>query len=51
MLMQKIRQDAHERGYPRIELDVWSFNDEAMRFYASVGMRPFRTFMEMDAER
>lgn len=47
-LMQALRALAREKGYPRIELDVWAFNQEARQFYEAAGMKAFRTFMEMD---
>ena len=47
-LMDALKQLAREKGYPRIELDVWGFNEGAKQFYEAVGMKPFRTFMEMD---
>jgi len=47
-LMERLEQLAREKGYPRIELDVWSFNESARRFYEASGMTPFRTFMEMN---
>lgn len=34
------------RGYDRIELDVWSFNEDALRFYESIGFRTYRRYME-----
>ena len=49
-LMDAIRTDARENGYPRIELDVWAFNEGARQFYEAVGMKCFRYFMEMDTQ-
>ena len=48
-LMEALKAMACEQGYPRIELDVWDFNQGARQFYEAAGMKPFRTFMEMDA--
>ena len=48
LLMEALKKLAREKGYPRIELDVWSFNEGARQFYEAAGMKPFRTFMEMD---
>jgi len=50
MLMDAVRKCAKESGYPRIELDVWAFNEGAKQFYEAVGMKPFRYFMEMNAD-
>ena len=47
-LMERLKQLAREKGYSRIELDVWGFNESAKRFYEASGMTPFRTFMEMN---
>lgn len=48
-MMDFIRQDAKEKGFPRIELDVWAFNEEAVRFYEAMGLRTYRSFLEMEA--
>ena len=48
LLMETLRTTAREKGYPRIELDVWSFNEGAKQFYEAAGMHAFRTYMEMD---
>ena len=49
-LMEKLKQMAFAKGYSRIELDVWGFNEGAKQFYEAVGMKSYRTFMEMDIE-
>lgn len=49
-LMEALKQLAREKGCPRIELDVWSFNEGAKQFYEAAGMTAYRTFMEMDVE-
>ncbi|MCR4762959.1 MAG: GNAT family N-acetyltransferase [Lachnospiraceae bacterium] len=46
-LMEHVRTEARKRGMPKIELDVWAFND-ALGFYESEGFRVFRRFMECD---
>lgn len=45
-MMEFIKQDARERGFDRIELDVWEFNESAIRFYETNGFTMFRRFME-----
>ena len=45
-LMAFIRDDAMAKGFTRIELDMWTFNEGALRFYEAVGFRTFRRFME-----
>ena len=47
-LMDGLKELAREKGCPRIELDVWGFNEGAKQFYEAAGMTAFRTFMEMD---
>lgn len=37
---------AEERGFPKIELDVWVFNESAVKFYESLGFQSFRKMME-----
>jgi len=50
ILMEHIRQDARQKGYSHIQLDVWSFNEGAMQFYESLGMRTVRSLMEMSTD-
>lgn len=42
------RDEAAKRGLPRIELDMWSFNEGALAFYEAAGFHTFRRYMEMD---
>lgn len=46
-LMEFIYQAARENGYPRVELDVWAFNNDAQAFYQAMGMKTYRHFLEM----
>ena len=46
-LMNFAKEEANRRELPRVVLDVWSFNDEAVAFYESIGMKEFRKFMEI----
>lgn len=41
-----IKQDAKEKGFERIELDVWNFNEDAIKFYESVGFLTLRRYLE-----
>ena len=43
---QAICRFAKEQGFYNITLNVWSFNESAMRFYEKCGMKPQRVFME-----
>lgn len=47
-LMDFIEADAGAKGYPCIELDMWSFNDDARAFYEALGFRAYRLLMERD---
>lgn len=48
-LMESVRAEAKKKGMPKIELDVWAFND-ALAFYEAEGFRVFRRFLEYDLE-
>ena len=41
-----IKEDAKNRGFKRIELDMWEFNDGALAFYESAGLKTYRRYME-----
>ena len=41
-------EKAKEKGFPKMELDVWEFNEDARKFYEAVGFRTYRRYMEMD---
>ena len=47
-LITFIKEDALRRGYKKIELDMWEFNDGALSFYEKVGFRTYRRYMDMD---
>ena len=47
-LMNFAKSEAKRLEMPRIVLDVWTFNENALAFYESVGMHTFRQWMEMD---
>ena len=49
-LMDALKSRARTKGYPRIELDVWSFNEGARQFYEAMGFSTFRYYMEMNAD-
>ena len=46
-LMDFVKADAKEKGFSRIELDVWAFND-ALAFYEAEGFTVFRRFLELE---
>lgn len=41
-----IRSRSAEKGFDRIELNMWEFNEDALRFYESLGFRTYRRYME-----
>lgn len=45
-----IRARAAEKGFSRIELNMWEFNEGALRFYESLGFRTYRRYMEYRME-
>ena len=44
------RDFARQRGFHRIELNMWEFNQEALAFYEAAGFTTFRRYMEMFIE-
>ena len=49
-LVEYMKRDAAQRGYPRIELDMWEFNQGALAFYENVGFQTYRRYMELWVE-
>ncbi len=41
---------AKDRGFYNVTLNVWSFNEPAIRFYRSLGMKPMEYVMEQILE-
>lgn len=46
-LVEYMKRDAREKGFSRIELDMWEFNQGALAFYESAGFRTYRRYMEL----
>ena len=46
-LFRAAEREARARGAVRLDLMVWSFNESALAFYRSLGMRPQRYILEM----
>ena len=44
------REEARKKGFRRMELDMWEFNEGALKFYESVGFSTYRRYMEQDIE-
>ncbi|MGN0747845.1 MAG: GNAT family N-acetyltransferase [Aristaeellaceae bacterium] len=49
-LMDWIRREATGKGFPRIELDMWTFNEGALAFYEAVGFQVYRKYLELFPE-
>lgn len=49
-LIDFIKEDAKKRGFQRLELNMWEFNEDALAFYESVGFKTYRRYMEMECE-
>lgn len=47
-LVDYMKADARAKGFGRIELDVWAFNEGALAFYESAGFQTYRRYMEMN---
>ena len=45
-LFDFIKEEATDKNFDKIELDMWEFNDIALKFYESVGFVTYRRFME-----
>ena len=43
-MMDHMKADAKKRGFDRIELDMWEFND-ALAFYEEMGFTTYRRYM------
>ena len=47
-LVAYMKADARARGFSRIDLDVWAFNDDALAFYEAAGFSTYRRYMELE---
>ncbi|MBP3916573.1 GNAT family N-acetyltransferase [Clostridium sp.] len=45
-LFSFIKEEASRRNFDKIELDMWEFNEDALKFYESLGFVTYRRFME-----
>ncbi len=46
-MVRYIKDWAAEKGFGRIELNMWEFNRDALAFYESAGFTTYRRYMEM----
>ena len=47
-MIRFIRNDAAEKGFRRLELNMWEFNRGALAFYEAAGFKTYRRYMETD---
>ncbi len=47
-MMEFIREFAREKGFRRIELNMWEFNQGALAFYEAAGFVTYRRYMEAE---
>lgn len=45
-LIEWIGEDARQKGFDRVDLDMWQFNESALKFYESIGFSTYRRYME-----
>lgn len=46
-MIRFIREYAKEKGFRRLELNMWEFNRGALAFYEAAGFRTYRRYMEI----
>ena len=46
-LIDFCRTEAKRKGFERLTLDVWSFNEAAQKFYEAAGFRTYRSLLEL----
>ena len=46
-MIEFIREYAREKGFHRIELNMWEFNQDALAFYEAAGFTTYRRYMEL----
>lgn len=49
-LMAFIKADAQKKGFAKLELNMWEFNEDARAFYEEVGFQTYRRYMELEWE-
>lgn len=46
--MQQVKKEAKENNFNQIELNCWEFNENAIKFYESIGLKTQRRIMEIE---
>ena len=49
-LFAAICNRARERDVSRIELNMWEFNEDALKFYEAIGFQTYRRYMEYSVD-
>ena len=47
-LVEFIKEYARMKGFPKLELNMWEFNQDALAFYEAVGFNTYRRYMELE---
>lgn len=47
-LLAYMKTDARQKGFERMELDMWAFNSKAFEFYENEGFSVYRRHMELN---
>ena len=47
LMMKFIKEDAKNKGFKSVELDVWEFNETALEFYEAIGFTTYRRYLEL----
>ena len=50
-MFEFIKKESIEKGFDKLELDVFAFNEGAVKFYESLGFAPYRIYMEYGNNR
>lgn len=45
-MFDEIFRFARKKGFERVELNMWEFNESALKFYEAIGFQTFRRYME-----
>lgn len=46
-MIEFIKKYAKDKGFQKLELNMWEFNEGALKFYESVGFETYRRYMEI----
>ena len=49
-LVEFIKEYARMKGFPKVELNMWEFNHDALAFYEAVGFNTYKRYMELEVK-